>query len=67
MRFEIGFVDDIQSVPVAQLVDIRIIGIMGGSQGVEIVAFHQTDVRLHLFACDAFAAVFAVVMAIDAV
>ena len=45
--FNIGFVDDIQAVTIAQGVPQRVIWVMGAAHGIEIILLHQDDVLHH--------------------
>ncbi|OPZ99818.1 MAG: hypothetical protein BWY71_00900 [Planctomycetes bacterium ADurb.Bin412] len=47
VRFNIGLVDDIQSMPVAQLIPLRTIRVMARANRVDIILFHQPDISNH--------------------
>ena len=48
----VSFVDDVEAVQVAELVEDGGIGIVAGADRVEVVLFHHLHVRLHLFDAD---------------
>ena len=47
MRFEVGFVDQINPVPVAQVVSGVVVRIMGSADGVNVMLFKQLDILYH--------------------
>ncbi len=44
VRFDVGFVDDIEAVFVTQGIPARIVGVMGGSHRVKVVLLHQLNI-----------------------
>ncbi len=48
--FDVCFVNEVYAVPVAKLVPQRRLGIMGGSDSVDIVLLHCADIAHHCFA-----------------
>ena len=66
VRLDIGFVDYIETVLVAEIVEIGIVGIMRRAHGVESEPFHQCRILPHLLARDGLARRVAMVVAIDA-
>ena len=67
VALNVGFVDDIQAVAVAQLVEIGVVGVVGRTHGVEIQQFHQPYVLFHPFARDGLSRILVVVVAVYAV
>ena len=49
MHFKVGFINNIEAVFVTELVENRGVGIVGGSDAVDIVLFHQHKILFHLF------------------
>ena len=49
MDFYVGFVDDIETVFVTQLIKLRCIRIMAGADSIEIVLFHQAHIFADMF------------------
>jgi len=49
VRFDVGLVHDIEAAFVAELVPARIIGIVAGPDGVDVVLFHPRQVFPHRF------------------
>ena len=47
MGFNVGFVDYIQAVTIAQGVPQRMVRVMGTAHGVEVILLHQDDVLHH--------------------
>ncbi len=47
MSFEVGFCKDVKTVLVADLVESRIVGVVRGADGVDVVTLHQDDVLKH--------------------
>ena len=47
VRLDVGFVDEVDSVFVAQLVPLRVVGIMRSAHGVDIVALHKFEILNH--------------------
>ena len=45
--FQVGLVDHVQAVAVAQVEPARVVGVVGAADGVDIVPLHQEDVPLH--------------------
>ena len=64
VRFHIGLVPHIQTVAVAQLVPILVVGIMAGPHGIDVHVLHQHNVKLHLRACHILPRVRAVLMSV---
>ena len=48
MRFEIGFVNHIQAISVAEFINIAAVRIMRAAQGVDILPLHRDDVLLKI-------------------
>ena len=51
VRFDIGFVVNIQSVFVTKLVEPAVLRVMAQADGVQIVPFHQFEILAHQFFC----------------
>ena len=51
VRFDIGFVVNIQSVFVTKLVESAVLRVMAQADGVQIVPFHQFEILAHQFFC----------------
>ena len=66
MRFDVGFIDDIKAVTVAEFVEIGVIGVVRRAYGVDVEPFHKADVLLHRFARNGFAAILVVVVPVHA-
>ena len=49
MNLYVGFVDDIETVFVTQLIKLRCIRIMAGADSIEIVLLHQTHIFADMF------------------
>ena len=47
MAFQICFINNIKSILVAQIIKIFICRIMGTTHRIDIVLFHQTNIRFH--------------------
>ena len=47
MRLNVGFIDHVKSITVAQGIPIRVVRVMGSTNGVEVVRLEGLDVRLH--------------------
>ena len=47
MGFEVHLIPHIQAVFVAELIKAGVVGVMGGSDGVEIVLLHQLHIKAH--------------------
>ncbi len=47
MGFNIGFVDDIQAVAIAQGVPQRMVRVMGAAHGVKVILLHQQNILHH--------------------
>ena len=52
MTFQICFIDHIQAICITQIIKVFICRIMGTTDRIDIILFHQTDIRFHLFPCD---------------
>ena len=52
VRLDVGFVDDVHAVFVAQFIPIGVVRIVRCADGVDIGLLHQDDVLLHQFAAD---------------
>ena len=52
VRFDVGFVHDVETVFVAEVVPQRRVGVVARAHGVHVEAFHLADVAHHLFARD---------------
>ena len=52
MGFEVGFIDQIDPIFIAQLVPERVIGIMAGANRVEVELLHQLDLGAHIVFCE---------------
>ena len=48
VHLDIALINDIQAELIAQLVEIRAVGVVAGAHGVDIVLFHQAQVAQHL-------------------
>ncbi len=66
MGFDVGFVNDIKPIFVAQLVPAAVVGIMAGTHGVDIKLLHQLDVGHHRGFGDSLAQFVVVIVAINA-
>jgi len=64
MGFDVGFVNDIDSVFVAELVPQRVVGIMGRADGIDVMLLHETKILLHRLSTDRMASHGVVFMAI---
>ena len=64
---DIGFVDDVQAVLVAQAVELRRVGVVAGTHGVDVHGLHVADVAQHQLAGHHAAAVAVKLMAVHAV
>ena len=64
MGFQVGFIPDIQAQLVADLVKKRVVGIVAGAHGVEIMSFHHQGVGQHLIIGHIFAVCFGVIVAV---
>ena len=47
VTFQVAFVNDVQAVVVAQVEEPRIVGVMRGANGVQVVLFHQQNIGPH--------------------
>ena len=47
VRLRIGLVNDIQTIVITQVVELRRIGIVAGAYGIDVVGLHQPDILLH--------------------
>lgn len=52
MRFNVRLIDHHKTVSVAQLIKIRRVWIVAGTDSIEVVLFHQGKVCFHLFQAD---------------
>ncbi len=66
VAFQVGFVDHVQAVAVAQVQPARIVGIVRGAHGVDVVLLHQGDVLHHRFVGHGVAQVGVRLVAVDA-
>ena len=66
VAFHVGFCQDVEAVLVAQLVEVRIVGIVTGAHGVDVEALHGEHVLQHLFAAHRAARLLAEVVAVHA-
>ena len=66
VRFDVGFVDYIQAVFIAELVPARVVGVMAGAHSVHIIEFHQPDVVEHGSLANYMACQWIVFVAVDA-
>lgn len=64
--FQIGFVDEIDAVAVAELVPEGVVGIVAGADGVDVVLFHEADVEPHVLFGDGSATLGVEFVAVDA-
>ena len=67
MSLKVSLIHDIETVLVTQVIYIRIIRIVTGSDGVEVELLHKPYIRLHLLTGDALAAILAMVMTVHSV
>ena len=49
VRFDVCFINHVQSVAVAKLIPIRMGGIMRVTDKVDVMLFHQFDIQFHKF------------------
>ena len=63
---EVGLVHHIQAVLVAQVVEARVVGVMAGAHGVDVVPLHVHHIPQHLFHRHAASAPAAPLVAVDA-
>ena len=47
MRFQVGFIDDIKTILITKPVPCRIVGIMTGPHGIDVVLLHELDIPDH--------------------
>ena len=66
VAFDIGFIDHIHAIAVAQIVPASVVGIVAGADGVDIKLFHQFDIGEHGLFVDHLAAFVVVIVAVDA-
>ena len=52
VRFDVGFIFQVESVFVAQIVPVRIVRIVGVTYVIDVGAFHQHNLFLHHFTGD---------------
>ena len=64
--FNIGFVNDVQAIAIAQLVPARGVWIMRAAHGVKVVLLHQQDVLHHILFGHHLAALVMVLVTVDA-
>lgn len=62
----VGFVDEVDAVFVAQIIPHWVVGIMCGTNGVNVEFFHEKDVVEIRLIIDRFAQAFVVVVSVDA-
>ena len=67
MGFDVGFVEHVQPDAVGQLVEVGVVGVVTGPDGVEVEGLHQTEVLADLGVGDGLTVGGAVVVAVDAV
>jgi len=65
VTFNVGFINDIETELIAQVVKNTVVWIMGGANGVDVELLHQFDVGDHRFEGDGLAAPVIVIVAID--
>ena len=64
MGFQVGFVPDVQAEFVADIVEARVIGVVAGAYGVEVVALHHQGIFQHIFVGHSFAVFLVVIVAV---
>ena len=67
MSLKVSLIHDIETVLVTQVIYIRIIRIVTGSDGVEVELLHKPYIRLHLLTGHALSAILAMVMTVHSV
>ncbi len=67
VRLDVRLVDRVEAVAVAQVEPVRVVGVVRGADGVDVVLLHQAGVRLHRLARDHAAVQVVVLVAVDAV
>jgi hypothetical protein len=50
VAFQVGLIDHVQAVPVAQVEEVRVRRVMAGANGVDVVLLHQEHVAEHVLA-----------------
>src|SRR5947207_14313716 len=65
MAFDVGFVQEVDAVPVTKVIPSRLIGIMTAADGVDIKLLHHLNVFLHYFGGDGLAAIRVKLVPID--
>ncbi|MFM1944245.1 MAG: hypothetical protein RI897_3227 [Verrucomicrobiota bacterium] len=66
VAFDIGFIDEVESVGVAEVVPFRVVGVVTGADCVDVVALHEEDVLEHGGTGDRVAGVGVHFVAVDA-
>ena len=66
VAFQIRFPDDIQAVFIAELQKIRVVRVVAGTHGVDVVGFQVLHVPQHLFPADCAPSAAAPLVAVDA-
>ena len=66
MSFEVGFSENVETVFIADLVETRIVGVVRGADGVDVVTLHQDDVLKHGVGCEGASEVAVEFMAVHA-
>ena len=66
VAFQIGLPDDIQAVFITELQEIRVVRVMAGAHGVDVVGFQVLYIPQHLFPADGAAGTAAPLVAVDA-
>jgi hypothetical protein len=65
--FDVGLIDDVEAVAVAEVEEVGVVRVMGAADGVDVVPFHGEDIELHVGGGEGFSASVVVVVAVDAV
>ena len=63
--FNIGLINDVQTIFIAQIIPTLAVGIMGCAHGVDVELLHQVDILQHHFFRDDFAQMLIMFMPID--
>jgi len=66
VALDVGLVDDVQAVLVAQVVPAGVVGVVAGAHGIEVELLHQPDVGDHALQGDGLAAPVVMLVAVDA-
>ena len=66
MAFDVGFVDDVDAILVAQLVKTFLLRVVTGADGVYVVAFPELEVFQHKVFGNVMSGMFIVLMVVDA-